>query len=258
MDFDFSFFLVVASLITGVLWGGYTLLHKSDPVTEPALDEPWWVDYCRSFFPIIFIVLIIRSFLAEPFRIPSNSMMPTLLTGDFILVNKFTYGIRLPVLNTKVIEFGQPERGDIIVFRYPKQPSIDFIKRVVGLPGDKVAYYNKQVYINGKRVKQVSLGSYTGVGSGNNMTGAKHLIEDLQGTEHSILVARGASSPEGVYVVPDGHYFVMGDNRDHSSDSRVWGMMPEENLVGKAFFIWMNLDWNYKKIDFSRIGTTLK
>ena len=258
MDFDFSFFLVVATLLTGILWGGYVLLRKPVLEAEQEPTEPLWVEYSRSFFPIVLIVLLLRSFLVEPFRIPSGSMMPTLLIGDFILVNKFTYGVRLPVLHTKILEIGQPERGDIVVFRYPKNPAIDYIKRVVGLPGDRVAYYNKQVYVNGKRIKQVSLGSYTGVGQGRNMTGAKHLVEDLIGVEHSILVQKDAPSTEGVYVVPKGHFFVMGDNRDNSYDSRFWGAVAEERLVGKAFFIWMSWDWQHKGIGVDRIGTVLK
>jgi signal peptidase I len=185
-------------------------------------------------------------------------MMPTLLTGDFILVNKFTYGIRLPVLYTKIVEFNKPERGDIIVFRYPPEPEIDYIKRVVGVPGDRVAYYKKKIYINGKFAKQVSLGRFQGVGQGSDMTGAEHFNEDLAGVEHSILIKHGMPTVEGVFVVPEGQYFVLGDNRDNSRDSRYWGMVPEENLVGKAFFIWMNWDWQHKGISFDRIGTILK
>ena len=258
MDYDFSFFLVAASLVTGIIWGGYLFflkLSKIDPLTQ---KEPLLVEYAHSFFPIVFVVLILRSFIAEPFRIPSGSMMPTLLIGDFILVNKFTYGIRLPVLHNKVVEFNKPERGDIVVFRFPKQPAIDYIKRVVGLPGDRVAYYNKKVYINGKLAKQVSLGSYQGIGQGSNMTGAEHLLEDLTGIEHSILMKHGLPSVEGVFIVPEGHYFVMGDNRDNSNDSRYWGTVPEESLVGKAFFIWMSWDWQHKGVGFDRIGTFLK
>lgn len=257
MDYDFSFFLVAATFVTGFIWGGYLLYLKFSKVSHPAA-EPLLVEYAHSFFPVVFIVLILRSFIAEPFRIPSNSMMPTLLTGDFILVNKFTYGIRLPVLYTKIVEFNKPERGDIVVFRYPPEPEIDYIKRVVGVPGDRVAYHKRKIYINGKPAKQVSLGRYQGVGQGIEMTGAEHFTEDLAGVEHSILIDHRESTLEGVFVVPEGHYFVQGDNRDHSSDSRYWGTVPEENLVGKAFFIWMNWDWQHKGISFDRIGTILK
>ena len=258
MDYDFSFFLVIATLVTGIIWGGYLFFLKLSKIDPTTRKEPLLVEYAHSFFPIVFIVLILRSFIAEPFRIPSGSMMPTLLIGDFILVNKYTYGIRLPVLYTKIIEINKPERGDSIVFRYPKQPSVDYIKRVVGLPGDRVTYYNKELRINGELAKQVSLGRYQGVGQGVNMTGSEHLVEDLTGREHGILIKHGLPSVEGVFIVPEGHYFVMGDNRDNSNDSRYWGTVPEENLVGKAFFIWMNWDWQHNGIGFDRIGTILK
>ncbi len=258
MDFDFSFFLVVASFVTGIVWGTYALYVKSKGLEYDEDKEPLLVEYARSFFPIVFIVLILRSFLMEPFRIPSGSMMPTLLVGDFILVNKFSYGIRLPVTHDKVIEISEPERGDIVVFRYPKNPSVDYIKRVIGLPGDRISYYKKKIMVNGKPTKQVSLGRYTGVGQGTNMTGAELLSEDLITMEHDILINRGVPSIQGVFEVPKGHYFVMGDNRDNSNDSRYWGTVPEENLVGKAFMIWMNWDLEHKGIDINRIGTVLK
>jgi signal peptidase I len=258
MDVDFSFFLFVASLVTGVIWGGYLLTLKLRGLTFDESNEPVVVEYARSFFPIVLIVFLLRSFLAEPFRIPSASMMPTLLIGDFLLVNKFTYGIRIPVINKKIIEINEPERGDIVVFRFPKDPTVDYIKRVIGLPGDKVAYYDKKLYINDTPVDQVSLGSYQGVGQGQDMTGSEHLEESLTGLEHSILIRNEAPTVEGTYVIPAGNYFVMGDNRDNSNDSRYWGTVPEENLVGKAFFIWMNWDWQHKGVGFGRIGTVLK
>lgn len=258
MDFDFSFYLFLATIVTGIIWGSYLLFLKSQGKPFDEENEPVLVEYARSFFPVVFIVLILRSFIAEPFRIPSGSMMPTLLVGDFILVNKFTYGVRLPVINKKIIEINEPKRGDIVVFRYPKDPSVDYIKRVIGLPGDKVVYSNKKLTVNDVPVKQVSLGTYQGVGQGEDMTGAEHLSEDLTGVEHSILIRKGTPSIEFVYVVPEGHYFAMGDNRDNSNDSRYWGPVPEANLVGKAFFIWMNWDWENKGIGFSRIGTLLK
>jgi signal peptidase I len=258
MDIDFSFFLLVATLVTGIIWGGYVLLLK---VTGTALEgkkEPLLVEYAHSFFPIVLIVLLLRSFLAEPFRIPSGSMMPTLLVGDFILVNKFTYGIRLPVVNKKVIAINEPERGDIVVFRYPKDPSVDYIKRVIGLPGDKIVYDHKKLYINDESMDQVVIGRYQGLGQGQDMTGAEHLRENLKGIEHSILIRNEVPSDTFSYVVPEGSYFVMGDNRDNSNDSRYWGTVPEENLVGKAFFIWMSWDWQHKGIGFDRIGTVIK
>jgi signal peptidase I len=258
MDFDFSFFLLVASVVTGIIWGGYLLLLKSKGEAFDEKNEPIMVEYARSFFPIVLIVLLLRSFLAEPFRIPSGSMMPTLLVGDFILVNKFTYGIRLPVLNTKVIALNEPARGDIVVFRYPKDPTVDYIKRVIGLPGDKVVYDNKRLTINDVPVNQVSIGSYQGVGQGQDMTGAEHLVEDLTGIEHSVLARNEVPAGSFAYVVPAGNYFVMGDNRDNSNDSRYWGTVPEANLVGKAFFIWMNWDWQHQGVGLDRIGTVLK
>lgn len=258
MDYDFSFFLVIASLVTGGIWGGYAIYLKLKGIDGSTRDEPIVVEYAHSFFPIVFIVLILRSFIAEPFRIPSGSMMPTLLIGDFILVNKFAYGIRLPVIHSKIMDVSDPKRGDIVVFRFPKNPEIDYIKRVVGVPGDRVAYYQKKVYINGKLATQKSLGKYDGVGKGKDMTGAEHIIENLSAVEHEILIKNGMPSVEGVFVVPEGQYFVMGDNRDNSNDSRYWGTVPEQNLVGKAFFIWMSWDWDYKGIGFDRIGTILK
>ncbi|HYE36540.1 signal peptidase I [Methylocaldum sp.] len=258
MDFDFSFFLVVATLLTGIIWGGYILQRRLQasgarvPVKEPVV-----VEYARSFFPIILIVLLLRSFLVEPFRIPSGSMMPTLLIGDFILVNKYTYGIRLPVLNTKIVEMGGPKRGDIVVFRFPKDPKVDYIKRIIGLPGDRIAYYNKQLYVNGEAIKQTALAEYQGVGQGSVMTGARLLTEDLQGVNHDILIREGQPSVQGEFTVPEGQYFVMGDNRDNSNDSRYWGTVPESHLVGKAFFVWMSWDWENGGIAFNRLGTIL-
>jgi signal peptidase I len=258
MDYDFSFFLLVATVVTGVIWGGYVAYLKSKGRPYDAENEPWLVEYAHSFFPVVLIVFLLRSFIAEPFRIPSASMMPTLLIGDFILVNKFTYGIRLPVINKKVIELNEPQRGDIVVFRFPKDPTVDYIKRVIGLPGDKIGYFNKTLFVNGAPVNQQPVGIYEGIGQGQDMTGAVELKEDLTGVEHKILVRQEAPSVEGVFVVPPGHYFVMGDNRDNSNDSRYWGMVPEQNLVGKAFFIWMSWDWQHKGVGFDRIGTALK
>jgi signal peptidase I len=258
MDFDFSFFLVIATLVTGIIWGGYLVYLKliEQPFSEE--NEPLLVEYARSFFPVVLIVLLLRSFVVEPFRIPSASMMPTLLIGDFILVNKFAYGVRLPVINTKIMAIDQPKRGDIVVFRYPKNPELDYIKRVIGLPGDKVTYHNKKVSINDQLMSQTLLAPYQGVGQGEKMTGARHITEYLGTVNHSILMNQAMKSMgKSVYIVPDGHYFVMGDNRDNSNDSRYWGTVPEANLVGKAFFIWMNWDLDYKGINFNRIATVL-
>lgn len=273
MNIDFAAVLVLLTFASGVIWlfDSLFLARKRAGRTEKVSDKkeetegreavgkkPLLVDYARSFFPIFLFVLILRSFIVEPFRIPSASMMPTLLIGDFILVNKYEYGIRLPVLNSKIIDNETPERGDIIVFRYPVNPDIPYIKRVVGLPGDHVAYYDKTLYINGKPMEQDILGAYNAVGSGNMMDGVSLRIEDLLTMEHLILVDTGAFSPAVEGTVPAGHYFVLGDNRDNSKDSRYWGFVPDTNLVGRAFMIWMNWDTRNGGIDWSRIGTILK
>jgi signal peptidase I len=278
MNFDFPTFLVVASAVTGGIWLLDSIFfankrsalapdvgEEADESTQVPRKEPLLVEYSKSFFPVIFAVLVLRSFLVEPFRIPSGSMMPTLLVGDFILVNKFSYGIRLPVVNKKIIDLGDPQRGDPVVFRYPKQPWVDYIKRVVAVPGDTLYYRNKTVYVNGEPMAQTLVGQYTGVGSGARMNGTLMAVENLDGTEHNILIHPLAPDlPMGCQVlrqgpvkVPDGHYFVMGDNRDNSNDSRCWGFVPDENLVGKAFGIWMNWDSNisgFPPIAWERIG----
>jgi signal peptidase I len=277
MDFNFPAIMVGAVFTTGIIWliDAFWLAPKrrlaaeglsaqgGDGVAvsdakEALLKEPVLVEYARSLFPVILAVLVLRSFLVEPFRIPSGSMMPTLLVGDFILVNKFAYGVRLPVINTKIINTGEPARGDVMVFRYPKNPSIDYIKRVIGLPGDKVSYYNKQLFINGEPAKQELQGTFIGVGSGVSMSGAKRRLEHLLGVDHNILIDENRGTLEGEFTVPEGHYFVMGDNRDNSNDSRYWGFVPEENLVGKAFMIWMNWDSEASGIAWDRLGSSIK
>jgi signal peptidase I len=262
MNLDFSFWLVLFTFISGVIWLIDSVFFKEKRLQTQQGDEetrePVLVEYARSFFPVFFIVLMLRSFLVEPFRIPSASMMPTLLIGDFILVNKYDYGIRLPVLNTKVISNKDPQRGDIVVFRYPEDPSIPFIKRVVGVPGDHLEYINKNIYINGIEQKQDVLGAYQAEGSGMMADGDWWITEFLGDNSHDILIdsdGRGAFNFET--DVPDGMYFVLGDNRDNSRDSRYWGFVPDENLVGRAFFIWMNWDSKNGGISLSRIGTIL-
>ncbi|MGO4220843.1 signal peptidase I [Lysobacter sp. TAF61] len=258
----FEIILVVLTLFSGLVWLLDKLwLAKRRAAREGLLDdgkEPVVVDYSKAFFPVLAVVLILRSFVAEPFRIPSNSMMPTLLTGDFILVNKFTYGLRLPINNHKFVALGEPARGDVVVFRPPHHPDQDWIKRVVGLPGDRVGYHDNQVTVNGKVLSYVPVGVYQGIGNGTEMTGAEELREDLLGREHSVLERTNLpflDQGEGDWVVPPGHYFVMGDNRDNSEDSRYWGFLPEQNLRGKAFLIWMNFDGG---VDRSRIGSRIK
>jgi signal peptidase I len=219
------------------------------------LAQPWWLDWTAGLFPVIISVFFLRSFLFEPFKIPSGSMIPTLLVGDLILVNKFHYGIRLPVINTKLTEGNKPERGDVMVFRYPPKPSLDYIKRVVGVPGDEVAYLNKRLTINGKAVDTVAMPEFfdedvmryfkqyeEALGTHKH----KLLNDDdrpafVPGTDDFAFKKNCTYSVEGVVCkVPEGHYFMMGDNRDNSLDSRYWGFVPDKNIVGKAFFVWMN------------------
>jgi len=258
----FEIALVVLTLVTGLVWLLEKLvLARHRTAHQGLLDddaEPWYVDYSKAFFPVLLAVLVLRSFIAEPFRIPSNSMMPTLLTGDFILVNKFAYGLRWPIINKKFVDLGAPERGDVVVFHPPHHPGQDWIKRVVGLPGDRVGYYDNRVHINGEPVGYDSLGTYQGYDSGIGMSGAEELREQLPGRPHLVLERTGMpfrDPGEGEWLVPPGHYFVMGDNRDNSEDSRYWGFLPEQNLRGKAFLIWMNIDGG---IDFSRIGQSIE
>lgn len=254
---SFPALMVLLVAVTGLIWLVDRLFWA--PKRNKEEDEPVVVEYARSFFPIILLVLVIRSFIAEPFRIPSSSMLPTLHIGDFILVNKFSYGIRLPVLHTKLFDTGEPERGDVLVFRYPKKPEdqdkpdIDYIKRVVGLPGDTVGYFDKIVYINGEPVGQELLEPTNIVLPSYTELRFEHLGEE----GHMILVDTDKRPLEGEMVVPEGHYFVMGDNRDNSNDSRYWGTVPEENLVGKAFLIWMSWDWDAGGIIWNRIGQSI-
>lgn len=259
MHFNYAAILVLVTALSGAIWLIDHLTFGRKRKAE-GRKEPILVEYARSFFPVLLFVLVLRSFIAEPFRIPSNSMMPTLLTGDFILVNKFAYGIRLPVTDTKIIPIGEPDRGDVVVFRYPKDTTQDYIKRIVGLPGDVIEYHNKVLKVNGQIVTNVPERAYVGVGSGREMTGAELRRETLGEVEHDILIdpriQRGPMG-EGRWVVPEGHYFAMGDNRDNSEDGRYWGFVPEKNLVGPAFLIWMNWDGKNGGIDFSRIGTVI-
>ncbi len=251
---NFALFLFLLLAVTGLVWllDKYFLRNKRPQEAK----QPWWVEYSISFFPVILIVFLLRSFLVEPFKIPSGSMIPTLLIGDFILVNKYIYGIRLPVLNLKVVEIDKPKRGDVMVFRYPADLALDYIKRVVGLPGDRVEYRDKRLSINGKAVPRRTLADYE---SRERLQYFPRYAESFEGAEHDIILEKDAPGFVGrgmdfrqsgncdynsgglVCSVPPGHYFVMGDNRDNSSDSRVWGFVPDENIVGKAFFIWLNL-----------------
>ena len=286
---NFALILFVAMCVTGVIWfldifyfakqrriAADTALAafdgrnaklaadgiKTDNTSRHAIEaallrQPTWIEYSGSFFPVIALVFFLRSFLYEPFKIPSTSMVPTLLVGDLILVNKYTYGVRLPVLNKKIIDVGDPQRGDVMVFKYPKDMTQDYIKRVIGVPGDKITYENKRLTVNGVEVKYTALDDYL---DDEKLIYNKQFQEQLNNVSHRILNSQNAGTDvrdglklfpyrenctyryEGfTCVVPQGNYFMMGDNRDNSADSRYWGFVPDKNIVGKAFFVWMNL-----------------
>lgn len=268
MDFDFAAMLVLLTAFTGLVWLVDRLVfapkrraraQKQAAGTQAQTErQPVLVEYCRSLFPVFLVVLVVRSFIVEPFRIPSSSMMPTLLIGDFILVNKFAYGLKLPVLNWEFLELGDPERGDVVVFRYPNNPEVDYIKRIVGLPGDRIAYRNKTVFVNGEAVEQDVIARYVGVGQGREMTGASLRVEHLGEADHKILLMpRVPSRGEGEWIVEEGHYFAMGDNRDKSNDSRYWGTVAEKYLVGEAFMVWLNWDAAAGGFNWGRIGEAI-
>lgn len=271
LHFDFEFLLVILTAISGLVWLLDIIFFagKRKGVT-PARNEPLAVEYSRAFFPVLLAVLVLRAFIFEPFRIPSGSMMPSLLVGDFILVNKFSYGLRLPVNHYKLSEGDKPKRGDVIVFRYPQDPSQDYIKRVIGLPGDHVSYYNRRLSINGEPVVTTESHTYQGLGDLNGMpqaagcdrkgAGCKVYNENIDNISYTMMTNPDSTySINGEVFVPEGHYFVMGDNRDHSNDSRIWGYVPEKNLVGKAVRIWMHWDWRSggSGLDLSRIGRAI-
>jgi signal peptidase I len=292
---NFALILFVAMLVTGVIWfldvfvlskqrrakadaalAEYDARHakltadgiKLDNGNRAALEatilrQPTWVEYSGSFFPVIALVFCLRSFLFEPFKIPSSSMVPTLLVGDLILVNKFDYGIRLPVLNKKIIDVGNPQRGDVMVFKYPKDMSQDYIKRVIGVPGDKITYENKRLSVNGVPVQYEPMDDYL---DDERPVYHKQYLEKLTNAPHRILNMEGQrtlnlaaveefphhenctySYDKFTCIVPEGNYFMMGDNRDNSADSRYWGFVPDQNIVGKAVFVWMNFS-NPKRI----------
>lgn len=261
-DFNIDFAVILAglTLFTGIVWAldKWLLAPRRIAALKPdQVDKPNAViEFARSFFPVIFAVLMLRSFLVEPFRIPSGSMIPTLLVGDFILVNKFTFGLRDPVFHNKFVSGGEPQRGDVVVFRYPLDPGKDFIKRVIGLPGDRIEYRDKTLTVNGQRMPEEADGVYTAPGL--PPPGMVYRFnEDLGGVKHHVLVNPGRPADDFEFVVPQGQYFMMGDNRDGSDDSRRWGTVPERNLVGKAFFIWMSWDSSRFWFDWSRIGRTI-
>jgi signal peptidase I len=259
---NFALILFVLLVVTAVLWLADRYVFRKR--RAPDAKEPFWVEYGASFFPVILIVFVLRSFIVEPFKIPSGSMIPTLLVGDFIAVNKFTYGIRLPVLDKKIVDVHSPQRGDVMVFRWPVDPSKDYIKRVIGLPGDKVAYLNKRLTINGEPLPLKRIDDYV---DKDRMIVTPRYEETIGNVRHNVLIEDEAPpyvsqvmqfpfrdnchyNSEGFTCeVPPGNYLMMGDNRDNSQDSRVWGFVPDENIVGKAFFIWFNFS------DLQRIGS---
>ena len=244
----FALIMVIVLTITGLFWLLDIFVLSKKRATNA--KDPILVEYSKSFFPIILLVFFIRSFVAEPFKIPSGSMMPTLLAGDFILVSKFSYGIRVPILNYTMIEVDKPKHGDVFVFHYPPKPSIDYIKRVVGLPGDVIEYKSKILYINDKKIEQTFVDKYPYLMNEIHHIEAKEFKEALGNVNHSILI-HDLPGENFKFEVPQGHYLAFGDNRDNSADSRVWGFVPEHNLVGRAFFIWFNFG------ELKRIGTII-
>ena len=264
---DFAAVLLLAAVITGLLWlGDVKLLRPRRTAGEP---EPVVVDMARAFFPVIVVVFLIRSFWVEPFKIPSGSMKPTLLVGDFILVNKYTYGIRLPVINKKIVDINPIKRGDVVVFRYPADPTVDYIKRVVGTPGDRIAYRGKRLSVNGEEVPVQGAGFYTDAEI--NYLRLPTFTEKLGDKPHQMMIVPAQPPVDLAQVrqfahrdnceynddgfsctVPAGHYFMMGDNRDQSSDSRYWGFVPDDHVKGRAFLVWMNFG------DFKRIGNSIE
>lgn len=266
MDLDFPLILVVAVFVTGLIWLlDATVLaprrkrrlsehlapagSRMEEQSEALIKEPMLVEYSKSFFPVLFVVLILRSFLFEPFQIPSGSMLPTLLVGDFILVNKYSYGLRLPVAGTKVVSFADPQRGDVMVFKFPENPKINFIKRVVGVSGDKITYKDKRLTINGREISQKILAQLP-----PGKPEYRILSENLNASEHQIQTNFRPSYSDGEWVVPQGHYFVMGDNRDNSNDSRFWGFVKDDLVVGKAIFVWMHWEEFWSLPSFANVG----
>ena len=258
MDFDFPLILVILTFVTGGIYALDVLIFapKRPKCSNSSVDDseedqtsmPWIIETSRSFFPVLAIVLVLRSFLVEPFQIPSGSMLPTLEVGDFILVNKFEYGLRLPVLGTKVLSLGDPQRGDVMVFKYPEDGKTNYIKRVVGVPGDLIKYETKRLTINGSLVEEKLIA---------NLNKEQLYIENLVDIEHQIFKTNRYANlgAEGLWKIPEGQYFMMGDNRDNSNDSRFWGLVPDELVVGKAFAIWMHWPSLGSLPSFSRVGS---
>ncbi len=245
MNFDFELILFYATLITGVIYlmDALFLARRRKHRQRYEKKPPMLIDFSRSFFPVLLLVFLLRSFLFEPFRIPTPSLEPSLLIGDFILLNKYDYGIRLPIVRKEIIPVHKPQRGDIMVFRWPPNPSFYFVKRVIGLPGDKISYINKELYVNGQKIPQEFVKNSIGKDGHGSTWPVLQKEEDLLGYKHAIYIdpAKPAHDYKDIEV-PQGMYFVMGDNRDDSADSRYWGFVPDKNIVGKAVLIWLSWD----------------
>lgn len=253
MNFNFELILFYATIISGgiALFDILFLVKKRRAKKGKDAKEPLLIEYARSFFPVFLIVFLLRSFLFEPFRIPSGSLEPSLLTGDFILVNKFDYGIRLPIIGKKIISTGEPKRGDIMVFRWPADKSYDFIKRVIGLPGDTISYIDKELFINGQKISQENLPQNAAATAWD----AIEKQEDIFGVKHDIYIIPNKESRNFYDIpVPEGMYFVMGDNRDASADSRYWGFVPDKNIVGKAVMVLLSWNKESYRVRWSRSG----
>lgn len=255
VNYDFPFYLTLGVAVTGVI----TLIDKllwAKARVEAGGKQPKIIEFSRSFFPALLIVWIIRSFIIQPYRVPTGSLEPTVMPGDFIAVKQYSYGLHLPVINIKILNIGEPKRGDIALFYYPEDTRVRFVKRVVGLPGDHIEYKNKILTINGKTMDQEFQGTTLSDEPGQIPTIVVHLKEQLNGIKHDIYVRPNAGMNQDIdVVVPKGHYYMMGDNRDSSLDSRIWGFVPEENLIGQAFGVWMSWNSNQKKVRWNRIFT---
>lgn len=257
MDFNFEFILASAVLITGIIWLCDSMFFAAKRHQQGITKMPIIAEYAKSFFPVLLIVLLLRSFLIEPYRIPSGSDKPTLLVGDFIVANKFIYGLRLPVLHTKILSLEEPQIGNIALFRYPIDPSQNFIKRIIGGPGDRISYTNKVLTVNGRVATQTKLGTAMDSDGEGHTWPVDVAQEDLNGVVHKIYLRPDVRVQDFSLVVPAGQYFAMGDNRDDSNDSRYWGSVPEENFVGKAFAVWFSWDNDTHRIRWDRLGSLI-
>lgn len=274
MDMNFELILVLIVLFSGAVCLADVIFfarkrHEAELLLSTTTEEikrgkleqqatmSKLVEYSRAFFPVLLLVLIIRSFIFEPFRIPSGSLEPTLIPGDFILTNKYTYGLRLPVLHTKIFDMNEPKVGQIFVFRSPPNPDIDFIKRVIGVPGDKISYIDKVLYINDVMQPQIDIGPIKYTDDNGNVSTVELKSEVINGIKHNIYVVNDKPADDFSLVVPPGNYFAMGDNRDYSWDSRYWGFVPEQNLIGKANYIWLSWDKDKYSIRWNRMFTKI-